>query len=150
VKVAVVPLHRVSGPGAFEAAGNRVRAHPGFELVLPAETLLLEEGALRFWTNILRRNGSAVGFAERMAASDQRDGLLVVHGHAAECFPNVPGGGDWIGFAVRSLGIDVDQPHLNGAERIFKHAVTGVTLVSQPRFLFPPVDVCLRLPAVLA
>ena len=72
-----------------------------------------------------------MGFAEGVAAGNQRHGLLVIHGHAAERFPNVPGGGERIRVAVGPLRIHVDQAHLHGAERIFEHPVAAVTLVCQ-------------------
>src|SRR5262249_52069334 len=87
--------------------------------------------------------------AKGVAASDQRNGLLVIHGHAAERFPNVPGGSERIRITVWPLRIHVDQAHLNGAERILEIPVTGVTLVGKPLALRPPVNVRFWLPDVL-
>src|SRR5262245_40492887 len=64
LEVAVVPFHRVGGPGALQAAGDRMRASAGLESVAPAEPLLLEAAALGFGTAILSRRGSAMGLAE--------------------------------------------------------------------------------------
>src|SRR5208337_4816671 len=149
VEETVVPLHRVGGPCALQTAGDRVVAFAASKGVPPAETLLLEGGTLGFGTDVLSRIGSTMGFAKGVAASDQRNGLLVIHGHAAERFPNVPGCSEWIRFTVWPLRIHVDQAHLNGAERIFEHPVAGVTLVSKPLTLRPPVNVRWRLPDVL-
>ena len=148
IEVAVVPLHRV-GPCALQTAGDRVVAFAGAKSVPPAEALLLEAGALGFGTDILRCRGSTMGFAKGVAAGNQRNGLLVIHGHAAERFLDVPGCSERIGFTVGPLRIHVDQAHLNGAERIFELPVAGVTLVSKPLTLRPPVNVRFRLPSVL-
>ena len=94
--------------------------------------------------------GGAVGFAEGVTAGDQRDGLFVVHRHAAEGLANVAGGCERIGIAVRAFRVDVDQTHLDGGERIFQFAIAGVALVAQPLGFRAPVDVFLRLPDILA
>ena len=147
---AVVPLHRVLGPSDLEPAGDRVVARAGAEAVLPAEALLLDGGALGFRTDKFRRVGSAMGLAERVAAGDQRDRLFVVHRHAREGLTDVARRGDRIRLAVRTLGVDVDQAHLHGGERILELPVAAVALVGQPLALRTPVDVVLRLPDVHA
>src|SRR5439155_616719 len=81
---------------------------------------------------------------------DERDRLLVIHRHAGERLANVARRGGWVRVAVRALRIDVDQAHLHGAERTLKVTVAAVALVSEPRAFRAPVDVCLRLPHVLA
>jgi hypothetical protein len=91
-----------------------------------------------------------VGLAERVAAGDQRDGLLVVHGHAAERLADVGGRGERVGIPVRALWVDVDEAHLHGAERLLQLPVAGVALVAQPRGLGAPVDVLVGLQDVLA
>src|SRR5437867_12698910 len=123
-------------------------AFAGLERVQPAETLRLEAATFRFGAAEFLRTGGAVGFAEGMAAGDQRHGLLVIHGHAAEGFPNVPGGGERIRFTVGTLRIHIDQAHLHSAERFFELPLAGVTLVSEPLRLTPPVNFP-RLPDVL-
>ncbi|CAM5514793.1 hypothetical protein SALBM135S_01304 [Streptomyces alboniger] len=89
-----------------------------------------------------------MGLAEGVAARDQGDRLLVVHRHAAERLTDVAGGGDRVGVAVGALGVDVDQAHLDRAERVLQLAVTGVALVAEPVGLRTPVDVLVRLPDV--
>src|SRR5262249_19800079 len=148
VEVAVVPLHRVGGPSALQAAGDRVAALAAAKSVPPAETLLLEAGALGVGTAILSRIGSTRGVAEGVAACNQSTGLLVIHGHAAERFLDVLGCSERIRFTVWPLRIYIDQAHLNGAERIFKHPIAGVTLVCKPLTLRPPVNIHWWLPAV--
>src|SRR5207302_1016240 len=116
-----------------------VRSFAGFESVPPAETLLLVAAAFWFGAAVLGCGGGAVGLAEGVAASNERNGLLVVHGHAAERLPNVPGGGQWIRVAIGPLRIHVDQAHLHGAEGVFEHPVAAVALVPKPLVLGPPV-----------
>jgi len=67
--------------------------------------LLLKAATFGLRAAVLRRRGSAMGLAEGVAARNQRHRLLIIHGHAAERFPDVPGGRERIGFAVGSLRI---------------------------------------------
>ena len=83
-----------------------------------------------------------------MSAGNECNGLLVVHRHAAECFPNVLGGGDWIWLRVRPFRIHVDQTHLNRGERILEFPVARVTFVVKPLVLRSPVNILLRLPDI--
>ena len=117
-EVVAPPRWRV-GPGDLQAAGDRVTAFAGAEAALPTEALFLYTG--RFWLrpDMGRRTG-AVGFAEGVTASDERNGLFVVHGHASENLADILGRCDRIRVAVRAFRIDVDQPHLHGCEWIFE------------------------------
>ena len=81
------------------------------------KTLLLDAGGGGLGTQAVGLHG-AVGLAERVPAGDQRDGLLVVHRHAAERVADVLGCRERIRIAVRPLRIDVDQAHLNRGERV--------------------------------
>src|SRR5438046_1561915 len=90
----------------------------------------------------------AVGLSEGVTARDQGDRLLVVHRHPAERLADVPGRGERVRVAVRALRVDVDEAHLNGAERVGEFAVAAVALVTEPGGLRAPVDVLLRLPGV--
>ena len=81
-----------------------------------------------------------MGFAEGVAAGNQRDGLLVVHRHAEERFADVLGRRDGVRFAVRAFRIDVDEAHLHRAERFLKLALAAVALVAEPRPLGTPVE----------
>ena len=67
-------------------------------IVWPAMPLSKVDIQPRPWSSMSERfrlfanvaiGAGAVGFAEGVAASDERDGLFVVHGHAAEGFANV-------------------------------------------------------------
>ncbi len=96
-----------------------------------------------------------MGFAEGMAAGDQGDGFLVVHGHAGEGYADVAGCGDRVGVAVRAFRVHVDQAHLHGSERVLQVTVTAVAAVGllaggQPLALGTPVDVLFRLPDIPA
>src|SRR5262249_58410270 len=84
----VVPVRRLVGPGSLEPARDRVVAFAAAKPVLPAETLLLQAGALRFGTDVLGGRGGTVGLADRMAADDERYGRLVVHRPTAERLAN--------------------------------------------------------------
>ena len=69
-----------------------------------------------------------MGFAEGVAAGDEGDGFLVVHRHAAEGFADVVGGLERIGIAVGAFGVDVDEAHLHGGERVFELAAVDVAV----------------------
>jgi hypothetical protein len=109
--------------------------------------------AFGFRTN-QRGIARAVAFAEGVSAGGERNGFLVVHGHAGERFADVTAGGDRIRIAVRAFRVHVDQAHLHGRQGVFEIAVTGVTALGlvargQPFILGTPVDVFFRLPDVL-
>ncbi|MNR31876.1 hypothetical protein D3C85_1494170 [compost metagenome] len=92
-----------------------------------------------------------MGLAEGMATGNEGDCLLVVHRHAAEGGTNVLGGGHVVAAGVRALRVDVDQPHVSGAEGGIELAVTAETLVDpEPGDLIAPVHVLIRLPHVRA
>src|ERR1700732_2906249 len=150
VKVPVVPLYRARGPCAFQTAGDRVGAFATAESVCPAQALLLNGGALRFSADIFARIGSAVGFAERVRAGNERNGLLVIHRHASECFADIACRTDWIGLSVGPLRIHINQSHLNCGERFIELTIAAVALVPQPRALRPPEDILFGLPDVRA
>ncbi len=146
LEVVVAPLRGRGGPGDLQAAGDRVTAHARAEGAPPAQPLLLEAAPFGLRPHIGLEAG-AVGLAEGVAAGDERHRLLVVHGHARESLADIPGRRDRVWIAVRALRVDVDQPHLNGAERILEIPDTGVPLVPQPLVLGAPVDL-IRLPDV--
>src|SRR5258708_11962479 len=81
VEEVVAPLRRRLRPSDFGAAGDGVRPEARTMLAFPAEALILDEGAFRLRAE-QRRIAGAVGLAEGVTAGNQRDGLLVVHGHA--------------------------------------------------------------------
>ena len=139
VEVPVVPLRRLVGPCALEAAGDRVGALARAGAVHPAQALVLDGAPLGLGTDEVGADG-AVALAERVAADDERRGLLVVHRHAGEGLADVAGRSQRIGVAVRALGVDVDQTHLHGAERAGELAVAAVALVAEPRVLGAPDD----------
>ena len=89
-----------------------------------------------------------MGFTERVTTGDERDGFFVVHGHAREGFADVLGRSQRVSLTVRAFGVDVDQAHLDGAERVGQLAVASVALVAEPFGFGTPVDVFLRFPDV--
>ena len=144
-------LHLVGvvAPDHFEAAGDRVTCLARAVFAGPAEALFLDVAAFRLWTDQCGIAG-AVGFAEGVAAGNERDGLFVVHRHAREGLANIPRRRERIRIAIRPFRIDVDQTHLHGGERILKIAVAAVSLVRQPLAFGAPVDVGFGLPDIRA
>src|SRR5208283_439288 len=138
---------RVS-PGDFKAAADRVTAFARTKATLPAEALLLDAGSFGLRPHIFGIAG-AVGFAEGVAARDERNRLFVIHCHAGEGLADIPRCSDRIRIAVGAFRIDVNQTHLHSSERIFKIPVAGVALVIQPLAFRAPVDVLLWFPDVL-
>ncbi len=88
--------------------------------------------------------------ADRVAADDERNRLLVIHRHTTEGLSNVLGGSQRIRVAVGPLRVHVDQAHLHGAERTSASSrVAAVALVAEPGVLRAPEDL-VRLPDVLS
>ena len=145
----VVPLRRSRRPDAFQSAGDGVRTDAGLVAVLPAETHVFEQRALRLRTDVACAR-SAVGLAKGVSACDQRDRLVVIHRHAAEGLANVARGLGGIRIAVGTLGVHIDKTHLHRGQRICEFAIALVTLVAQPCSFRTPVDVEFRLPDIRA
>ena len=135
----VAPLRRRLRPGDFRTAGDRVGAEPRAVLALPAEALVFEGAAFRLRPD-QRRIAGAVRLAKRVAAGDERDGLFVVHRHAEERLADVLGRRDRIRVAVRAFRVDVDQAHLDGAERLRQLALAAVAFVAQPCPFGTPIE----------
>jgi hypothetical protein len=125
----VAPLGGLGGPGDFQSAGDRISRPTCAERALPTEALRFDLATLRLGTDVLSST-RAVGFAKGVAASDQRDGLFVIHRHSTEGLANVARRGDGVRFAVRALRIHVDEAHLHGPQRIGEFSLAGVTRVS--------------------
>ena len=149
LKIVIVPLGWVGGPSAFNAAGNRIATHAGAEAVLPAKAHLFHRRRFRLRAHIAR-GASAMALAEGMATGDQRDGFFVIHRHARKGFANVTTRGERVRLAIRAFGIDVNQAHLHGSERVFQNAVARIALVIQPGFFSAPVDILFRFPDIHA
>ena len=146
---AVVPRHRGRRPGDLDTAGDRVAALARAERALPAQALLLDRGRLGIGADVVLR-ARTVRLAEGVAARDQGHRLLVVHRHPAERLADVAGRGDRVRVTVRALRVDVDETHLDRAERLLELPVAVVALVAEPDGLGTPVDVVVRLPGVHA
>ncbi|MCY1531749.1 hypothetical protein D9M68_669850 [compost metagenome] len=91
-----------------------------------------------------------MGLAECVAASGERHGLLVVHGHAGEGLADVPRRAERVRVAVRAFRVHIDQAHLDGSQGLGEVTVAAVALVVQPLAFRAPVDVFLWLPYVRA
>src|SRR5215218_7014574 len=148
VEESVVPLRRLVGPGALQTAGSRVCALAGAVETLPAKTLLLDRGGFGLRADVFG-GGRAMGFADRVAADDERNRLLVVHRHATERLSNVAGGRQRIRVAARPLRVHIDQTHLHGAERTSPLPGPAVALISEPSVLGAPENL-LGLPDILS
>src|SRR5216684_671673 len=145
----VAPLRRRRGPNDFQAAADRVSAFARAKFALPAETLLFDAGG--FWLRAHEcRRASAMCFAERVTAGDERNGLLVIHRHTGESLSDIPCRGYWVRLSIRAFRIHIDQAHLHSSERILKITVAAVALVRQPLALRPPENVLFGLPDVRA
>src|ERR1044072_7024173 len=81
-----------------------------------------------------------MSLAEGVSAGNQRDRFLIVHRHACECLPDVVSSGHRIGFAIWTFRIDVDEAHLDRAERILKLAFAAVSFVTEPRPFRSPIE----------
>src|SRR5450755_2657184 len=114
VEEVVAPLGWRLGPSDFQAAADSVSSTTFTKFILPSETLFVQLGAFRFGPNMVSGNRSAMGLAERMPAGNQCNRFFIVHGHALERFPNIPGRRDRIRLTIRSFRIHVDQSHLYG------------------------------------
>lgn len=100
----------------------------------------------------MRRRARAVGFAEGVAAGNQRHGFFVVHRHAGEGFADVACRSDRIGVAVRAFRVDVDQAHLHCGQWVLKVAIARVAAVLtaaqfQPDLFRAPVNI-IRFPGI--
>ena len=134
----IAPLRGRLAPGYFGTSADCVSAEALAILALPTETLILDQRALGLRAEE-RRVARAVGLAESMAAGDQRHGLFVIHGHARERLADVAGRCDEIGFAVGPFRVDVNEPHLDRAQRLLQFAFAAVAFVAQPRSFRTPV-----------
>ena len=119
LEVVVAPLRRCGGPGHFQATGDRVATLAGLETALPAEALGLDTGRLGFVRHVVCR-ACTVRLAEGVTTGIQCHGLFVVHRHAGEGLANVVRGTHGIGLAVRTFGVDINQAHLHGCERVLE------------------------------
>ena len=141
------PSDRVDRPRAFQPAGHRIDTLARAALVDPADTLLFGRRTRRIGTDALFGLVRAMRLAEGVPACDQRDGFLVVHRHAAEGFANVLRCRQRIGITVRAFGIDVDQAHLHGSQRLFELAIAMIAISRQELLLAAPIDL-VRLPVI--
>ena len=127
-------------------------AHAALMPALPAEPLLRDVRALGLGAD-QARVARAVAFAEGVAARGERDGLLVVHGHAREGHADVARRLERVGIAVGSFGVHVYEAHLDRGQRILERLAlddAGLGALADPVLLGAPIDVALGLVDVLA
>ena len=113
----------------------------------PAEAHLFHRRTFGFRTNKRSITGTMC-LAESMTSSGECNGLLVIHRHPRESFANILGTGEWVGVAVRTLRIHINQTHLNRGKGMGEIALTTVPAVAQPISLDAPIDVFFRRPDV--
>ncbi len=152
--LADIPFRRMGRPRALDAAGQGVAPDAAGCVVVPAQALLLDAGALGGRAEI-GRAAVAVRLADGMATSGQRHGFLIVHRHAGEGDAHVLGCLDRIGLAVDAFRVDVDQPHHHRGQRVLQFAFAGPAAAlaagrGKPFLLGAPVDVLFRMPDILA
>ncbi len=85
--------------------------------VRPAKALSVHRAAFRFRTDVGMIT-TAMGLADGMTAAGQRSGFFVIHGHPTKGFAHVQCSQHRIRFAIDTLGVDVDQPHVNRGQRV--------------------------------
>src|ERR1017187_7024679 len=146
----VAPLRRCRGPNDFQAATDGVITKTFAKVILPSEALILDVGTFWFGAYILSGNAGTVGFAEGVAAGNERNGLLVIHRHAGESLPDIACRGKRIRLSIRPFRVHIDQAHLHRSERIRKITIAAVALVRQPRALRSPINFLCGLPDIFA
>src|SRR5262249_40583065 len=92
---------------------------------------------------------TTLGFSELLPAGNECRCLHVIHRHAAEGLTDIKCRSEWIWPCLGPFRIHVNQPHLNGAERIVPLTRFLIAAVGQPGVLRPPIGLVF-LPDVLA
>ncbi len=97
----------------------------------------------------------AVGLADCVTTGCQGGGFLVIHGHAGEGLAHLPSGLQRVGLTIHAFGVDVDEAHLHGSERVFHRVRLADILVAvvgrrQPFLLGAPIGVDFGMPDILA
>ena len=103
-----------------------------------------------------------MGLAEGVTTGNQGNGLLVVHGHAAEGDTDITGSSNGVGDTVRTLGVNIDQTHDDSSQWVLQIASLDIALlglvllalgqvtniVAEPLGLAAPVDRLIGLPGI--
>ena len=89
VEIVIGPLRGLCCPNHLKPAGDGIAALAGAKAVLPAQALFFKGCAFWLWANMGIRVCCTMGFAECVAAGNQRHGFLIVHRHAGKSFPNI-------------------------------------------------------------
>ena len=150
----IAPLCRSLGPGHFQARGDGIAGLAGLVAAGPAQALGFQAGGFGLGAH-MAGGARTMGLAEGVAAGDQRHGFLVIHGHAGKGVADVMRGREGVAIAVRAFGVDIDQTHLHGGQRVLEVALAAVAAVrvlggGQPFLLCTPVHVLIGFPGVHA
>lgn len=157
----ISPLGGCSRPDNLQAAGVSVLSVASAKGVLPSEALLLKRSGVGLGADIFA-GLSTVGLAKGVATSNQSNGFLVVHAHAAKGLADVQSRGLGVGGTVRTARVNVDEAHADGAQRALQvrgslgevgAAVVSddvVALGGEEVLLGAPVDALVGLVGVLA
>ena len=142
------------GPSPFDTRSKGVGRLAVETGVGPAKTLCLDPGRFRFDTDIVH-GPAPMRLADGVATAGQRCSLFVIHRHPAKSFTHMQRGAGWVRVAIHTLGVDVDQAHMNRRQRIFQRfgiVQIAITVLGgrQPFGLGPPIDIGLGTPDILA
>ena len=144
----VTPFRRRAAPCDFQAARNCVTCDTSGVGARPAEALLLNRRAFRFFTQV-GAGSRSVGFPEGVPACDQSDGFFVVHGHPRESLADILRCRERIRLAFWALGIHINEAHRGSAQGMCQIAITRITFLrAHPGRFHSPVDVQVRFPDV--
>ena len=104
-------------PGPFEAAGDGIGPVTLSSGIDPSKTLGMQLFAFRVGAQG-RGVTVTVGLAHGMAAGRKSHGFFVVHGHPRKSGTDILGRAQWIGLAIHPFGVDVNETHLDGGQRV--------------------------------
>ena len=117
MKVRMVPTIGGRRPGPFEAAGDGIGPVALATGIDPSKTLGVQLLAFRVGAQG-RGVTVTVGLAHGMAAGRKCHGFFIVHGHPRKSGTDILGRAQWIGLAIHPFGVDVNETHLDGGQRV--------------------------------
>lgn len=112
----VSPLGGSTRPDNLKTTGVSVISVTSAKGVLPSKALLLERSGVGLGADIIARLGT-VGLAKGVATSNQSNGFLIVHAHAAKGLADIQSRRLGVRGAVGSTGVNVDETHADGSKR---------------------------------
>jgi len=141
----VAPLGRRLRPHNFQTGSNCVCARAATVAAGPAQALRFNRRGFWICPNV-RCRCCAVGFAQRMAAANQRHGFFVVHPHVTEGRANSRCRRKRFAAMVRPFRVHIDKAHFCCAQRRFCQLFRMT--VGQPGFFITPVYIEVRFPDI--